>query len=249
MQVNCNVFKFSESQASLHRWGAANRVSFDPAKEGFVVIRRQKAIGEDFKLLGVSFDAQLLMHKGVRKIAIEAGWRVKAILRARSYFTTPELVRLYKANVLSYIESGVAGYFHACDSTLASLDRIQNRFLQLVGLSAEEALLNFRLAPLCMRRSIGILGFLHRVTLGYVSGQISDLFPRATRSSVQDVVSARVRGVRSATTSNWSTELQLDPRNNSRGAYLAWCNATMLCHRASLTRHVLAYSRGVSNLV
>ena len=85
------VLKLSECQASLHRWGAANRVSFDPAKEGFVVIRRQKAIGEDFKLLGVSFDAQLLMHKGVRKIAIEAGWRVKAILRARSYFTTLNL--------------------------------------------------------------------------------------------------------------------------------------------------------------
>ena len=68
------VLKLSEGQASLHRWGAANRVSFDPAKEGFVVIRRQKTIGEDFKLLGVSFDAQLLMHTGVRKIAIEARW-------------------------------------------------------------------------------------------------------------------------------------------------------------------------------
>ena len=48
--------------------GAANRVSFDPLKEWFVVIRRQKPLGEDFKLLGVTFDAQLLMYKGVQKL-------------------------------------------------------------------------------------------------------------------------------------------------------------------------------------
>ena len=97
--------------------------------------------------------------------------------------------------MLSYIESGVAGYFHACDSTLASIDCIQERFLESVGLSQEDALLNFLLAPLSMRRSIGILGFLHRVTLGRVSDQISELFRRATRSIVQEAIPARVRGV------------------------------------------------------
>ena len=189
------TLKLSECQSSLHRWGAANRVCFDPLKEEFVVIRRRKALGSDFKLLGVTFDAQLLMHSGVRKIAVEAGWRLKAILRARSYFTTPELFRLYKANVLSYIESGVAGYFHACDSTLDSVDRIQIRFLRSVGLSEEEALLSFRLAPLKMRRCIAILGFLHRVVLGLVSPQILDLFPRAAVRDNRDSISERVRGV------------------------------------------------------
>ena len=135
------------------------------------------------------------MHSGVRKIAVEAGWRLMAILRARSYFTTPELFRLYKANVLSYIESGVAGYFHACDSTLDSVDRIQIRFLRSVGLSEEEALLSFRLAPLKMRRCIAILGFLHRVVLGLVSPQILDLFPRAAVRDNRDSISERVRGV------------------------------------------------------
>ena len=134
-------------QNSLHRWGAANRVTFDPQKEEFIIIRRRNALGPEFRLLGVIFDAQLLMHTGVRKIAVEAGWRLKSILRSRAYFTTPELMRLYKAHILSYIESGVAGYFHACDSTLACVDRVQGRFLRAVGLTEEEALLNFRLAP------------------------------------------------------------------------------------------------------
>ena len=69
-------------------------------------------MGPDFRLLGVTFDAQLLMHRDVVKIAIEAGWRLKTILRSRSFFTTPEMMKLYKSHMLSYIESGVAGYFH-----------------------------------------------------------------------------------------------------------------------------------------
>lgn len=61
------ILKLPECQASLHRWGAAKHVKFDPSKEEFVVIMRRTAIGKDFRLLGVLFDAQLVMHRGVRK--------------------------------------------------------------------------------------------------------------------------------------------------------------------------------------
>ena len=165
------------AQQDLHKWGAANRVIFDPSKEEFILIRRRNALGNPFKLLGLVFDPQLLMRIGARKIATEAGWRLQSILRARRYYSTPELMRLYKANVLSFIESGVAGYFHAAPSTLECIDRVQRRFLRRIGLTDEQALLDFRLAPLKVRREIGILGFLHRVILGQVSGQISELFP------------------------------------------------------------------------
>ena len=53
----------------MHRWGAANRVVFDPGKEWFILIWRRDAIGNDFRLLGVVFHPQLLMRKGARKIA------------------------------------------------------------------------------------------------------------------------------------------------------------------------------------
>ena len=87
-----------------------------PEKKEFVLIRRFRGLYPDFKLLGVTFDPQLLMHKGVRTIAVEVGWRLSTLLRPRRYFTTPELMRLYKAHVLSFIESGVSGYFHAAAS-------------------------------------------------------------------------------------------------------------------------------------
>ena len=163
------MLKLSECQSSLHRRGAANRVSFDHLNKGIVVIRLQKPLGEDFELLRVTFDAQLLMYKGVRKTAVEAGWGLNTILRAKLYFSVPEVFRLYNANISSYIESGAAGRFHACESTLASIDHIQNCFLRAVAMSEEEALLKFRLAPLSMRRRIAILGFLHRVGFGRTS--------------------------------------------------------------------------------
>ena len=180
----------------MHRWGAANRVVFDPGKEEFILLRRRDAIGNDFRLLGVVFDPQLLMKRGAKKIATEAGWRLKAILRARRYFSTPELMRLYKAHVLSFIESGMPGYYHASPSCLDCIDRVQRRFLREISISEKRALLDFRLAPLQTRRSIGILGFLHRITLGQVSGQIADLFPRAAFTCTPDNISARLRGER-----------------------------------------------------
>ena len=140
-------------------------------------MRRFRALGVNFKLLGVTFDPQLLMHVGAREIAVEAGWRLRSILRARWHFTTPELFQLYKSLVLSYIESGVPGYYHAAPSVLEGIDRVQRRFLREVGLTETEALLNFRLAPLPARRDMAILGFLHRVALGLVSDQVRDLFP------------------------------------------------------------------------
>jgi len=43
-------------QAELHKWGRANKVTFDPGKESFHVISRRHGEGKDFKLLGVLFD-------------------------------------------------------------------------------------------------------------------------------------------------------------------------------------------------
>ena len=91
------------------RLGAANQVKFDPLKESFHLLRRVKPLGPSFKLLGILFDTKLLMHEGARAIAVEAGWRLQAALRPGRFFSAPEVVRLYKSLVLSFIESGTPG--------------------------------------------------------------------------------------------------------------------------------------------
>ncbi len=191
--LKCEI-EMRGAQRELHRWGQANRVAFDPSKESFIIMGRLGAMGGNFRLLGVTFDPKLLMHAGAREIAIEAGWRLKSILRARRFYTTPELVNLYKSLVLSYIESGTPGYYHASTSVLACIDRVQRRFLREINMTETDALLNYRLAPLRVRRDIAILGFLHRVNLRLVAPQVEELFPRIGSRSVRGSgIGSRVR--------------------------------------------------------
>ena len=164
-------------QRELHLWGAANQVLFDPGKESFHILHRHLHHGENFKVLGCVFDSQLLMHAAARYVATEAGWRLKTLLRSRRFFTFPEILRLYKAQILSFIESSTAALCHAAPSTLERIDRVQWRFLRELGLSEKEALCDFRLAPLCSRRDMAMLGALHKLNLGMAPEQMQELLP------------------------------------------------------------------------
>ena len=164
------------AQKELHRWGEANQVLFDPAKGTFHLLHRRLHSHGEFKILGVLFDTQLLMHAAARQVATEAGWRLQKLLKARRYFTTPELVHLYKAQVLSFIESSTPGLFHAAPSVLDRIDRVQRRLLRELGLDELAALHDYRLAPLPSRRDIAMLGVLHKVTLDLAPPQLADLF-------------------------------------------------------------------------
>ena len=118
------------------------------------------------------------MLDAAKHISKEAGWRLRTLLRTRRFFTTPELVRLYKAQILSFIESSTAAIYHAAPSTLAWIDRVQHRFLRETGLTELDALRDFRLAPLICRRDIAMLGVLHKINLGLAPPQLAALFPR-----------------------------------------------------------------------
>ena len=57
----------------MHQWGAANRVCVDASKDSFHCLHRTKKIREDFKMLGVTYDCQLMMKAAVHEITREAG--------------------------------------------------------------------------------------------------------------------------------------------------------------------------------
>ncbi len=166
-------------QGSLHAWGRANSVKFDPSKESFHILHRSRSFGDDFLLLGVMFDCELRMHSAISRLAREAGWRLQAILRPRRFFRQFEIMNLYKSLILSFLESGLAAYFHAAPSVLQPIDRIQHRLLRELEMTDFEAFERYKLAPLCTRRDIGMLGLLHRISLGNAPPQLAELFPRA----------------------------------------------------------------------
>ena len=81
------------------------------------------------------------MHEGVRKLCIEAAWRVKALMIVRQFYPAKQMIQLYKCRVLSYIEAGSVAFLHAADSVLAPLCILQRRFLRFLGLDEEQAFL------------------------------------------------------------------------------------------------------------
>ena len=61
---------------------------------------------------------------------------------------TKQLVQVYKSKVLSFVEYHTPAVYHATKTTLAGIDAMQRRILRECGLSDEDALLHFNLAPL-----------------------------------------------------------------------------------------------------
>ena len=153
-------------QHEVHRWGAANRVVFDSAKESFAILSTTCPEGNSFTVLGVRFDTKLLMHECARTTAEEAGWRLRTLFRTMRFYTDIELINLFKAHVLSIVDYRTPALYHAATSTLRSADFILTNFLKLVLVSDVQALVQFRLAPLSARRDMAMLGVIHRAVLG-----------------------------------------------------------------------------------
>ena len=154
-----------ECQQELHKWGRANQVQFDPGKESLHVISHHCPAGSNFKILGVSFDCRLTMQDAISGLTSEMRWRVRSVLRTQRYHTTASTIQLYKSKVLSYCEYRTAAIYHACTSLLQIVDRVQERFLEEIGIDDVTAFCDFNLAPLALRRDIAMLGLVHRTVL------------------------------------------------------------------------------------
>ena len=169
-------------QEELHTWGSANQVTFDPKKESKHILSRTMPFGDDFKLLGVTFDCRLKMEVAVRALVGKVKWKLQMLLRSRRSFSTEDLIIQYKQQVLTYIEYRTGAIYHATKTVLRQLDVLQTRFLRDLGITAEAALFDFSLAPLPMRRDIAILGVIHRSALGDGPAQFKEYFKRRAGS-------------------------------------------------------------------
>ena len=106
------------------------------------------------------------MGEAVYQFWIEASWRIKTLLRTRKYYDTKTVVRLFECHILSFLEGATPAIYHTAPSILKPLDELQRTLLDELGLSGSDALLNFNLAPLGMRRNIAMLGILFKIAHG-----------------------------------------------------------------------------------
>jgi len=175
-----------QCQSSLHRWGRANQVTFDAGKEHLCIISTTDPQGDPFEILGVEFDLKLQMGLAVHACATSASWRLKTLLRTQRFYNDAELICLFKAHVLSYVEYRTPAIYHAATTVLRPIDHILDSFLRQVGVSPEDSLEHFRLAPLRTRRDIAMLGLIHRTLLGKGPVQFQRFF-------IKDPASVRTR--------------------------------------------------------
>ena len=59
------------------------------------------------------------------------------------------------------------------------LDDVKHDFLEVIGISKREALMQFNLTPLNVRRDISMLGILHKVVLGVAPAPSQNIFKRS----------------------------------------------------------------------
>ena len=165
-------------QASTHAWGQVNRVAFDQTKEEFAILDAQLGYGRSFRLLGPIIDTKLLMHDCVDAVYKKAKPKVRRLLRAKRFFTRKELVMQFKSHIWGTVEAVTPALYHAAPSTLRKLDRVQESFVERIGLTERDAMLWFGLHPLRTRRDIAMLGVLYKCAHGIAHPDLLELFPR-----------------------------------------------------------------------
>ena len=186
-----NAFKTFDSETSnddiladmgkcadkVHEWGSANQVLFDPSKEGFCVMHRRDHEGNDFTLLGVSYDPQLTMFRFLKSLGRRMSNKLAVLLKTKWVHSQKELISQYKTHVMSLCEMVTPAIYHAAPSYLDKIDRVQRHFLKAINMSERDAFLNHNLVPQQLRRDIGMLGALHKCATGQAHPEIADVFP------------------------------------------------------------------------
>ena len=115
--------KLRVCQSRIHEWGRKNRVSFDPAKEAFVILHPRHGVGATFKLLGLMVDTRLSMEEAVHAILQKARPKMRALLRTRGHYSVKDMFVQYKTHILGLLEANPGGIYHA--TTLGPIDRLQ----------------------------------------------------------------------------------------------------------------------------
>jgi len=118
------------------------------------------------------------MEEAINAILSKARPKMRVLLRTRGHYSVADMFLQYKTHVLGLLESSTGGIYHATDSALAPLDRLQRVFVSNMNMNEESAFVNFNLAPLCLRRDIAMLGFLHKCNLPNAHEDLLFLFPR-----------------------------------------------------------------------
>jgi len=169
--------ELAEAQQRAHSWGVRNRVCFDSSKESFHVVHPRAETKTEFKMLGSLLDSGLTMRPLIDQLLTKCRPKAKAIQRLVHVFSVPDLICQFKAHVWSHLEYSNGAIIMANVTDRRRLDTFQRGFLYNLNLSDTEAFVTFNFAPPSLRRAIGLLGLLHKRTLGLCHPALCQALP------------------------------------------------------------------------
>ena len=171
------ISELQEIQQRAHAWGNRNRVTFDPAKEHFHILHPLYGEGTQFKLLGILLDSEFNMTPLIDSILAKITPKIRAIERMRHVYSLHQLLDQFKMHIWSYLEYSNGAIIVAKVADRRRLDKAQRGFLYRLGCNDTQAFVDCNFAPPSLRRAIGILGFLHKRTLGKCHASILQALP------------------------------------------------------------------------
>ena len=142
-----------------------------------MIIHPVQGEGMDFRVLGSLIDVKFSMSPAVQDILDRARPKTKSFLHTRGIYNQTQMLDQYKTHVWDLIKYHNVVLLHACASQLQRIDSMQRGYVQELNLTEGSVFIHYNFAPPCLRRDIGLLGFLHKRTLGQCHVAIINFFP------------------------------------------------------------------------
>jgi retron-type reverse transcriptase len=162
----------NDDMITISSWGLQNKVRFNSLKTHSMFITKKRTINENIHLmdgevlinvdsmtmLGVKIDNTLTWRQHTNSMAKRASAKLAYLFRARRYFTSLQLLLLYKAQIRPLMENCYHVWGGAAKSNLEILDKVQRSAIRLIN----DASLTDSLQSLSHRRQVAELCIFYR---------------------------------------------------------------------------------------
>jgi hypothetical protein len=181
-------------------WGNQNAVKFNQQKTKMMMINLLRtpidveinmngttlSLEEHLEILGISISENLSWRDHLLNLVAAAARKLGALVRVAKYFTSSQLLTIYKSNIRPSIE--YCSHVWGGSSSVWVLERIDRRARRLIGAPEDE----MNLQTLQQRRDIADLTILYKIYHHKCSTELHELLPpdrircRHTRAEAEE---------------------------------------------------------------
>ena len=179
--------------SSISAWGRRNLVSFNASKTQFLHLSTRQNLpdnyqlffdntqlnqSDNFNLLGLRFSSGLSWKNHITSLAVSASKKLGVLRRFSKYFSSHQLLALYRGQIRPCMEYASHVWGSSPDSPHTSLlDRVESKALRLIN----SPTLTSKLLPLSSRRQVASLSLFYRYYHKHCSSELANIIPPPLR--------------------------------------------------------------------